>query len=50
MKIPIVTSEAIMLRNTEDAASSCAIRYRRANTLFIERVGCDSNGNSSARV
>jgi hypothetical protein len=39
MKIPIVTSEPIMLRKTEDAASSCAIRYCKANIITIGIVG-----------
>ena len=39
MKIPIVTIEPITLRNTAEAASSCATRYCSANMITIGMVG-----------
>jgi len=39
MKIPIVTTEPITLRNTAEAASACATRYCRANMITIGMVG-----------
>ena len=39
MKIPIVTIEPMTLRNTAEAASSCATRYCSANMITIGMVG-----------